>query len=85
MFDKVAYRLMHRYNLTTERFEEMKLTQNSRCLSCGERKKLYIDHNHRTGEVRGLVCPACNLLIGFIERRGNRLGKVLHYLEAFPW
>lgn len=83
-FNAFAYRLKRRYGLKEEQYYYMMEAQNGHCLACGEEPpRLLIDHDHKTGSVRGLLCFKCNLLIGFLEQPGNRLAKVLHYLEAF--
>jgi hypothetical protein len=42
---------------------------------------LYVDHDHRTGRVRGLLCNACNTAIGLFEESRHRLESALIYLE----
>lgn len=41
------------------------------CYLCGEviekSSRLYADHNHSTGYVRGMICPTCNLLCGHVD------------------
>jgi len=65
--------LRHHYGITLEVWLEMLIEQNGRCLICGKHqanidKVFFIDHNHKTGKIRGLVCPRCNTYIGFIEK-----------------
>lgn len=65
--------------------------QNKRCAVCGFRDptflslKLVLDHDHKTGEVRGAVCVSCNVRIGIVEAgripRKN-LKAILMYLDS---
>lgn len=42
--------------------------QKGRCAMCGSvMKRVYIDHNHKTGEFRGLLCNRCNVGLHYIE------------------
>jgi hypothetical protein len=45
---------------------------------------LYVDHDHRTGKVRGILCNACNTAIGLFEEDPLRLITALRYLETKP-
>ena len=56
--------------------------QNGKCAICGERKDktLVVDHNHKTGEVRGLLCGHCNHVLGFAKDNINILNKMIDYL-----
>ena len=62
---------LKQYNLTLEQKEEMLTKQNNCCAVCGRnqsefKRELGVDHNHKTGKVRGLLCHNCNIhLAGF--------------------
>jgi len=81
----MAYHLK-RYGLSVEDYEKMAADQNGVCAICGqpERKKsaLSVDHDHETGEVRGLLCDACNRGLGAFRDDPERLGRAIAYLEA---
>lgn len=71
-----------RYRLADSEFQKLLELQREKCAVCGEKKSLYIDHDHETGLVRGLVCQSCNILLGWIE---NPLrAKAESYLQNFP-
>jgi hypothetical protein len=54
------------------------------CEICGERdgdKALAVDHDHKTGKVRGFLCSPCNLGLGGFRDRSDLLRKAIGYLE----
>jgi hypothetical protein len=64
-------RISNKYNLTRHQVEELYISQNKKCKICNieslmisKHKGLYIDHCHKTGKVRGLLCASCNKLLG---------------------
>jgi len=60
-------------------FEE----QNGKCLICGlESQKLYIDHDHLTGKIRGLLCNNCNTALGKLQDDPALCCAAANYLEA---
>ena len=67
--------------VTVQEFEQMRDNQHGVCAICGNsprRTRLHIDHDHMTGQVRGLLCLPCNFALGKIERYGD---KIKNYLE----
>ena len=57
--------LATRYGLSKEKHAALYKSQGGQCLLC-EKKATVVDHDHETGEVRGMLCQACNrLLSGF--------------------
>lgn len=72
------------YGLTEEQYNNMVLSQNNLCAICNntsKNKALAIDHNHKTGEVRGLLCQNCNLAIGLFKENIIILNKAIEYLS----
>lgn len=56
--------------------------QDGNCMICGEQFNiLCVDHNHETGEVRGLLCQQCNLIIGNSKENPEILEKSINYLR----
>jgi hypothetical protein len=61
--------LKAKFGLTVADYEEMLAGQNGACKICGKttRKRLAVDHDHETGEVRGLLCHRCNMGLGLFD------------------
>src|SRR2546430_2555741 len=68
-----AAHIRKKYGLIPAAFEAMIIAQCGACAMCS--KHIYqsprIDHDHKTGAVRGLLCDVCNRALGFIERYGD--------------
>lgn len=73
--------LKKRYNLTEEDVEALTSAQNELCAICHQKKPLCVDHVHTTGEVRGLLCRACNFGIGYFHDDPKKLQAAIIYLE----
>lgn len=72
-----------KYNITTEKYEEMLKNQNFCCAICNKKpnkKLLCVDHNHSTNNVRGLLCDKCNRGIGLLQDNVNVLANAIKYL-----
>lgn len=79
---------LRRYGLTQEQFETMMVQQNRSCDICLEpfskfKKAPFVDHNHLTGTIRGLLCQNCNSLIGFSREDAHVFIAAMHYLENY--
>jgi hypothetical protein len=57
------------YGLSPEDFMERYEAQNGRCFTCGREVPLCVDHDHKTGQVRGLLCRVCNASIDVMDQR----------------
>ena len=77
------YQMMYKYNMTSDdwlwmykeqggkcNIEGCEKTSHDRWWDQGRQTGLCVDHCHETGRVRGLICPAHNNLIGWIEKLG---------------
>lgn len=56
--------------LEVKDYNELLVQQNGLCAICEESpkgRKLAVDHNHKTGQVRGLLCSRCNIGLGWLE------------------
>jgi len=73
--------LWNEYEMLPNEYEKMLLDQDFTCLICGcilEPDNISVDHDHLTGEVRGLLCRQCNTGLGKFEKRPE---KFIAYLE----
>lgn len=80
--------LLQTYNLTLSELEFLKVQQKYKCAICGtheddcSRKTLFVDHNHNTGEIRGLLCSQCNSALGLMYDNPDILMKAIQYLNG---
>lgn len=78
-------RIAQRYGLTEEQFHTANLAQGGLCAICGKTNgkhhKLAIDHCHKTGVFRGLLCKKCNSAIGWFDDSIEILSKAIDYLR----
>ena len=82
------HHLKKTYGLTEEQYWELFDLQGRVCAVCGSRprtKNLHVDHDHKTGEVRGLLCTSCNTkLMPFIEHHPEYAEYAREYLDSPP-
>lgn len=77
------------YGLTLDTYDELLKQQKGVCAICstddprGQSKagRFYVDHNHQTGEVRGLLCNDCNTALGLFKDSQLLLLKAEQYLD----
>lgn len=75
----------NKYGITEEEFNLRLIKQNNRCAICGGLfvETPRIDHNHDTGEVRGLLCNSCNGGIGLFKDDLALIKKAIDYLLKY--
>jgi hypothetical protein len=78
--------LKRKYGITIEQFTELLWQQGGRCACCtvllvGTQRRLAVDHCHRTGMVRGILCHPCNLGLGQFSDQPNLLAAAKSYLD----
>jgi len=58
--------------------------QKDCCAGCGEyNPKLFVDHNHRTFKIRGLLCHRCNIILGWAKENPKTLRQLARYLDFY--
>jgi hypothetical protein len=82
--------LQRKYGISLLDYSQMFMAQNGKCAIChnesggtrnGEQKALAVDHCHKTGKVRGLLCEACNQAIGKFREDKTILLSAIDYLD----
>jgi hypothetical protein len=91
---KRAEHLKRAYGITIEQYDTMLKNQEGKCLICsefetvidprtGKVKSLSVDHNHETGEIRGLLCRRCNIGLSYFKESSGLLKRASFYLESY--
>lgn len=82
-------RLRRIYGITAETYWQIYGFQGGTCYICqyakGKTKRLFVDHDHQTGEVRGLLCNRCNRMLGFARDDPEYFFRAARYLEHPPY
>ena len=77
--------LQRKFGISTEVYNAVFLAQEGVCAICKKpnpnKNRLAVDHNHLTGEVRGLLCGPCNMLLHRIENDPDWADKAFSYLS----
>jgi hypothetical protein len=72
----------HRYGIDGSEVDAILAEQGLLCPICLVHPPQHVDHDHRTGKVRGLTCFNCNGALGRFEDDVTRLRRAMEYLEA---
>lgn len=83
--DHKRYDIKKRYGITIEQWKEIEKNQNFLCNICLKKERLFVDHCHSTGKIRGLLCYHCNFGIGHFRDSLNLLKEAIVYLEKDPY
>lgn len=79
---------LKKYGLSVKQYRLMACEQDYKCMICGIHQDemltdLSVDHNHKTGKLRGLLCKSCNWGIGHFLDDADLLRKAANYLEKY--
>lgn len=80
-------KIKRKYGLTPEQYEKILKDQNHECGICNRKEtcsrefKFRVDHCHKTGKVRGLLCHKCNAGIGMLGDTLKAIEKAVLYLR----
>lgn len=84
---KSAIRQLARFGLTLDSFKELLENQKGRCAICGDApvkggRRFSIDHDHKTLEIRGILCHRCNVGLGQFRENAELLLRATNYLKC---
>ena len=81
-----GYRIRKDYGITEEEYEARIAAQGCKCAICQEPldnpKTTHLDHNHETGQLRGVLCISCNHGLGKFKDRTDLLEAAIEYLNS---
>lgn len=80
------YAIKRKYGITPDQYDELLGKQNHRCAVCERHEDefdipLAVDHSHKTGIIRGLLCTNCNHRLVARHEDGTLLRKAAEYVE----
>lgn len=82
--------LIRQYGITVEQFDELMAAQGARCAICritqaeymeATKRRFAVDHDHKTGRVRGLLCNQCNTALGLLRESPALVERAADYLH----
>lgn len=84
--DRRAARLRLYYGITVEQYDSLLEKQDHKCAIClkpasESKTRLAVDHNHKTGEIRGLLCSYCNHKLVSRWKDGTLLRRIADYVD----
>lgn len=85
--EKRSLRNKWKFGLSPEAFDAIYKTQRGNCGICSQyldrliEKKCFVDHDHVTGIVRGILCRNCNSGLGFFKDNKQALAQAIKYLK----
>ena len=79
-----GYWLKNKYGITLDEYEDLLTVQNNKCAICGTPEPTgynwHVDHCHKTGSVRGILCSKCNQALGLVNENIEILKSMEKYI-----
>ena len=82
-YQRTSYRrsIKRKYGITWDQYEALLEEQGGVCKICQEDNRLVVDHDHRTSEIRGIICHRCNVGLASFQDRKDLLMNAINYLD----
>ncbi|MER6288195.1 endonuclease VII domain-containing protein [Streptomyces sviceus] len=77
--------LKRQYGLTEAERDELIASQGGVCCICLAAVPEHVDHCHKTGRVRGVLCFSCNAALGQFKDRPDAIRRAAAYVEGIAW
>lgn len=75
------------YDISIEQYEMLFKSQHDVCAICSmpskNNGKLFVDHDHETNKIRGLLCDKCNFILGLSGESASILQEAINYLARY--
>lgn len=82
-------KMRYAYGLSVAEYQKLLLTQDNSCAICRANfavvRKICVDHEHGSGQTRGLLCDHCNRGIGLLKENIEVLQNAINYIQAGPF
>ncbi len=80
--------LYSKYGITIDKYEQMYEKQNGKCAICDapesdSKRCLHVDHDHKTGIIRNLLCTRCNSAMGLVGENLQIIQNMIDYLHKW--
>ena len=78
--------LKKRYGISLKEYNVLFVKQKGVCAICGRgpgKRSLHVDHDHKTGKVRALLCSYCNTTLGNAEKNIGFMDRLIGYLKHY--
>lgn len=80
--------LKWKYGISIQEFDQLLESQQYKCAICSISHHdvtygLYVDHCHKSNEIRGLLCSRCNMGLGLFREQADFLNGAINYLNKY--
>lgn len=88
VINQICYERRNKFGITGQDYNDMKKAQDNKCAICettipGGRGDFHVDHDHKTGKIRALLCFPCNTGLGHFKDNPEFLEKAAFYLKQY--
>lgn len=82
--DRIRSYNLAKHGLTPDEWDEINEAQSGKCPICGQGGRMFVDHDHSSGLVRGIICEHCNRGLGAFCDNPEAMRAAIAYLASPP-